>query len=79
MNENQKGLVFYPEPDNGNQILFNNSKKSKGIGAGAIVAIILAILVALASVIIITIFSVRKNHQKDLENQSAIKIMNNKN
>ena len=79
MNENQKGLVFYPEPDNGNQILFNNSKKSKGIGAGAIVAIILAILVALASVIIITIFSVRKNHQKDLENQSEIKIMNNKN
>ena len=79
MNENKKGLVFYPESDNGNQTLFYNSKKSKGIGAGAIVAIILAILVVLASVIIITIFSVRKNHQKDLENQSAIKIMNNKN
>ena len=79
MNENKKGLVFYPESDNGNQTLPHNPKKSKGIGAGAIVAIILAILVALASVIIITIFSVRKNHQKDLENQSAIKIMKNKN
>ena len=79
MNENKKGLVFYPESDNGNQTLPHNPKKSKGIGAGAIVAIILAILVALASVIIITIFSVRKNHQKDLGNQSAIKIMKNKN
>ena len=79
MNENKKGLVFYPESDNGNQILPHSSKKSKGIGAGAIAATISAILVALASAIIITIFCVRKNHQKDLENQSAIKIMNNKN
>ena len=79
MNENKKGLVFYPESDNGNQILPHSSKKSKGIGAGAIAAIISAILVALASAIIITIFCVRKNHQKDLENKSEIKIMNNKN
>ena len=79
MNENKKGLVFYPESDNGNQILPHSSKKSKGIGAGAIAATISAILVALASAIIITIFCVRKNHQKDLENQSEIKIMNNKN
>ena len=82
----QKGIVYNPvskddndndnDNDNDEQITLFRSKKSKGLSSGALVAIILASIVALAAVIAIIIIFVRKRNGKYVNSDSTIKGLN---
>ena len=74
----QKGIVYNPDSeedkdnDNNEKITLFHSKKSKGLSAGAIVAIILSSIVALAAVIVIIMIFVRKRNDKYVNKEASM-------
>ena len=78
----QKGIVYNPDSeedkdnDNNEKITLFHSKKSKGLSAGTIVAIILSSIVALAAVIVIIMIFVRKRNDKYVNKESSMRGLN---